>query len=173
MLNPFYTHRPFLINELEKLKNKSTVKILEFGVGDGSSEIIHEYASNNKNFYIEAYETDISWLNEMKRKYQLENYNFTYIESWDWLFENHTFDENYDLVFIDQAPWEARIQTLNLISPKSKVSILHDYDFYNHSITNDIYATGEGTFFSKYNENYLIESNHDQLPPTAIFRNKL
>lgn len=170
MNNPYYTHQPYLIQELEKLKDLPNVKILEFGVGDGSSAIFHEYALKYKNLQINAYETDGNWLNNMRDKYHLDNYIFNDVENWIDFLISDNFNDECDLIFIDQAPWEARIQTLDLIKNKSKVIILHDYDFYNHGLTSRIYDIGEGTFFEKYNDAFTLENHYNELPPTLIFR---
>lgn len=171
-MNPFYTHRPYLIEELEKLKDKPNVKIIEFGVGEGSSLIFNEYAKKYSNLQIEAYETDKEWMDSMEIKYKLENYNFHFINDWNSLLVPENFQDQYDLVFIDQAPWEARIASLNLIKEKSQVIILHDYDYYNHTITNHIYDVGENTFFEKYNDTFNLINHHQTLPPTLVFNKK-
>ena len=42
------------------------------------------------------------------------------------------FSKKYDLVFVDQAPWSARIDTIDFLTDKNtSVFILHDYDQYN------------------------------------------
>jgi hypothetical protein len=54
-MNPYYTHRPYLISELNKLiesKQSSDISILELGVGDGSSQIFNEFAKNYRNISI-------------------------------------------------------------------------------------------------------------------------
>ena len=168
----YYTHRPFLIKELEQLKNLPKVKILEFGVGDGSSLIFNEYASKYKHFNIQAYETDTNWLINMREKYQLNNYIFQSVENWESFLCSENFDNDYDLVFIDQAPWEARIQTLDLLAENARVTILHDYDFFNKGITPNIYEVGNNTFFEKYNEKFIMENYHETLPPTLVFKRK-
>lgn len=173
MNNVFYTHRKYLIEELEKLKNNKSVHILEFGVGDGSSLIMNDYASKYPNFKIESYETDEEWFKEMKSIYSLPNYKFNYINEWDNLLKPENFNDHYDLIFIDQAPWEARTATLELLKHKSNVIILHDYDFFNKGFyDSDIYNYGKEGVFSKYLDIFNIVGHHELLPPTLVMNLK-
>jgi hypothetical protein len=168
MTHPFYTHRQYLIQELEKLITTPKVKILEFGVGDGSSLILNDYARTYKNFNVDAYETDNEWLTTMKDKYELDNYKFHNTKHWDDLLIPENFTDRYDLIFIDQAPWEARIQTLELVGPRSNVCILHDYDFFNKGKTSNIYSVGDDSFFYKYNDLFKMNNHYEYLPPTLV-----
>jgi hypothetical protein len=170
MYHPYYTHRPHLINSLNSLDKKKEINILEFGVGDGSSLIFNEFASKNKNFNIKAFETDKSWLDETKSKYELENYKFNYINNWDELLTENSFNKEYDLIFIDQSPWESRIKTLDLLINKSNISILHDYDYYNKGLIEDIFDVSEKSFFGKYlSKNISAQGFNEELPPTLVF----
>ncbi len=170
MNHPYYTHRKYLIDSLNSLSKKDEINILEFGVGEGSSLVFNEFALKNKNFNITAFETDHSWLNETKNKYELDNYKFNYVNNWDELLIPENFNSEYDLVFVDQAPWEARIKTIDLLIEKSKIIILHDYDFYNKGVIEDIFDVGKDSFFGKYlSENISSQGFNEELPPTLIF----
>jgi len=178
MTDPYYTHRPFLEEELIKLsKKKKKIKILEFGVGHGSSYLMKEFATKYKNFNINAYENDANWLHSMKCEYESDNYIFNKVESWDILLKLKNFKSKYDLVFIDQSPWEARIQTLDLLRSKASVFIIHDYDYYNHDIfkagkITNIYELENGNFFKKYEDDFDITNHYETLPPTLVMRRK-
>ena len=170
MYHPYYTHRKYLINNLNLLSKKDQVNILEFGVGEGSSSILNDFASKNKNFNIEAFETDHLWLNETKNKYELDNYKFNHVNDWNELLVGENFNNEYDLIFVDQSPWEARIKTIDLLINKSTVTILHDYDFYNKGIVENIFDVGYNSFFGKYlSKNILSEGFNEELPPTLVF----
>jgi phospholipid N-methyltransferase len=173
MKNDFYTHREFLERELSKLNYKNKIKCLEFGTGDGSALIFSKFAKLYKNIEIKAYETNKEWLEITYQKYKLENYTFNFIENWDSFLENQNFDEIYDLVFVDQSPWEARIKTIDKLRNNAKIIILHDYDYYNKNIITDIYSVGEGSFFHKrYGEYFNFVCESEILPPTLIMYNK-
>jgi hypothetical protein len=171
-MNAYYTHREFLIRELDKLDYNNEVNILEFGTGDGSAEILFEYAKKYPNLKIKAFDNNIDWLTSMKERYELPNYSFEFVSDWNSMLDSYNFLNKYDLLFIDQAPWEARILTLNKLGENSSVVIIHDYDYYNKEITSQIYSVGVGSFFEKYNNKFTLEGNHSMLPPTLILTNK-
>jgi cellulose biosynthesis protein BcsQ len=170
MSHQYYTHRKYLTDALNSLDKNKKINILEFGVGDGSSFVFNEFASKNKNFNIKAFETDKSWFEETKSKYELDNYEFIHINDWNELLVQNKFKDEYDLIFIDQSPWESRIKTLDLLINQSSILILHDYDFYNKGLIEDIFDTGENSFFGKYlSENISVKGFFEQLPPTLVF----
>lgn len=74
------------------------------------------------------------------------------------------------MIFIDQSPWESRIKTLDLLINKSNITILHDYDYYNKGLIENIFDVGDDSFFGKYlSKNISSEGFSDELPPTLIF----
>lgn len=174
MNNPYYTHRKFLTQELNRLISTPRKKfILELGVGDGSSEIFHEFAKNNSHIQILGLETDYSWAKSMQLKYELSNYKILYINNWfDELYQWFIsfFDVKFDLIFVDQSPWEARIDAINKLYNKFDTLILHDYDYYNPP--EHKYEVGEKSFFEKYMSHYNISAHYEELPPTLIMQSK-
>lgn len=172
MSNNYYTHRAYLERELLSFDFNKKIKCLEFGTGDGSGLIFNKIAAENKNIFIQSYETDSNWLNETASKYGLDNYKFNYINNWDQFLVEENFTDNYDLVFVDQTPWEARIKTIDLLINKAKIIILHDYDFYNKGIIDDIYDIGEDSFFSRYiSKGRKMIGYSELLPPTLVISN--
>jgi hypothetical protein len=172
-MSAYYTHREYLKQELNKLDYEKKLICLEFGTGDGSGLIFKEYTDKYPNLTVISYETDYEWLEKCKNKYQNENYIFNYISSWDDLLISDNLNNTYDLVFVDQSPWEARIQTIDFIKNKSKIVILHDYDFYNKGVCDDIFSVNEKSFFyTKYNDDFLFDCHYSMLPPTLIMKNK-
>ena len=175
MNNPYYTHRPYLQKELDllipKIDNKK-INILELGVGDGSSELFHKFAQLSNNISIIGIETDIQWANQIKTKYSLNNYEIKWIKTWDIDIYKNINNKFYDLVFIDQSPWEARIEALDYLSDTNAftTAILHDYDYYNSTINK--YDIGSNSFFSKYLDQYELYAYYQELPPTLIFKNR-
>lgn len=173
-MNAYYTHRDYLRKELENLEysSKKTIKCLEFGTGDGSAKIFHEFAKTYSNLSIKAFDSDSSWVSKTESTYKLINYSFHHVKSWDELLNHANFNDNYyDLVFVDQAPWEARIKTINFIKDKSKTIILHDYDFYNAGKCEDAYSINEQSFFYQYNSDFEMFSYFELSPPTLVMKN--
>lgn len=172
-MNSYYTHREYLRKELSKLDYSKPVTCLEFGTGEGSAVIFKEFTDKYPNLKVLSYESDSYWLSLIKDKYESANYNFFSVDSWQNFLEGFKFENFYDLVFVDQAPWEARILSIDFIKSFSKVIILHDYDYFNKGVCEDIYSTAKGSFFySKYSKHFLFETYYSELPPTLVMTNK-
>ena len=169
--NPYYTHAKYLKSELELLDYSKPVRCLEFGAGHGSSPIFKRFAEENANLVVDSYEGDPTWFNKVSREYSLQNYRFHYVPSWDDLFSSYPRLE-YNLVFVDQTPWEARIQTIDWLRESVKIFILHDYCYYNKGVIDDINSVGPGSFFyDKYAGDFVLDAKTDLYPPTLILRN--
>jgi hypothetical protein len=55
-----------------------------------------------------------------------------FIDDWNQFFEQDPlglYNNKYDLIFIDQAPWEARELTLLKLNQNTDYLIIHDSDF--------------------------------------------
>lgn len=175
MNNPYYTHRPYLQQELDLLIpeiDKKKINILELGVGDGSSELFHKFAQLSENISIIGIETNLIWANKIKQKYQLNNYDIRHIESWNIDIYQIINNKFYDLIFIDQSPWSARIESLDYFTKINGFStaILHDYDFYNSAKYK--YSYDNNSYFVKYLNNYNLIGYYSNLPPTLIIKRK-
>jgi hypothetical protein len=171
-MNPYYTHQKYLTKELERLDYSNPVIALEFGVGDGSSSVFKSFAKRFPNLWVEAYETELVWVRDMATKYTVDNYRFHHVDTWDGFLDTHLFDKVYDLVFVDQSPWEARIKTIDTLKNKTKVFVLHDYDYYNKGVINDLYCVASGSFFGdRYGDDFILQGNNEY-PGTLIMRNK-
>jgi hypothetical protein len=178
-MNPYSTHSQVLKKELEEISNsKGVSRILEFGCGDGSSSIFSSFADSQnqagKRVIISSFESDKEWLDKTKKKYELENYNFNFVDWTSLDFESTFSSQLYDLVFIDQSPWEARIKTLEYFSEKgtAKTIILHDYDYYNKGVCGDILSIRDDSFFKKWRNDYLLFSYSSELPPTLVMKDR-
>ena len=172
-MSDYYTHRKYLKKELENLNKNIKTNCLELGTGEGSALIFEEYAKTNENLKISSYDTDFFWLNKTSEKYSLKNYIFTYINDWDSFLNKNIFEDKYDLIFIDQAPWEARIKSIDFLKDRSKVIILHDFDYFNIGICENIYSVKEDSFFyKKYGKDFELIASCEELPPTLVMKNK-
>ena len=173
-MDAYATHQEYTKKELESLKGKKIV--LELGVGNGSSPLMYNFCKNNPKARVISFETEQSWFNSMFEKYgEQENYVFNLIENWDDL-SNHLPKGTYDLVFVDQAPWAARIDSINLLKDRTKTFILHDYDYYNQNQEvpcNNIYINDETSWLGQnYSNEFILEDNFEILPPTLVMRKK-
>tara|TARA_Y100000004_G_C8805500_1_gene365306 strand:+ start:121 stop:672 length:552 start_codon:yes stop_codon:yes gene_type:complete len=174
----YCTHQKYTSEELDKLGDNAVV--LELGVGNGSSPLMYEFCKNNPNCIVQSFETDASWFEQMFDKYgDLPNYVFNLIETWDDL-KDHVTEEKYDFTFVDQSPWMARIESIDLLKEKCDLFILHDYDFFNKSDNpwvkspcDNIYVSDDTSWLGqKYLGDFNLEDNYEILPPTLIMRKK-
>ncbi len=167
------SHKKYLTEELEKLDYSKLVHVLEFGTGDGSAAILRAFAKRNPNLRIDSYEDDLNWFHKTSGKYPADNYHFHQVESWDSFFGKAVLNESYDLVFIDSSPWDTRIQAIEAVKDSAKVIILHDYDWFNKGVIEDIYSTGKGSFYdTKYGKDFTMQGYFEIFPGTLIMRKK-
>lgn len=177
-MNAYYTHQETLIKILDSLDYSKPVHCLEFGSGDGSSSIFHSYAQSKENFVVDCYEHDASWLESMKSKYQLPNYTFNVVD-WGTITYDNLKEKHYDLIFVDQGDWDARIETIDNLQDNAEYIILHDYCYYNGfgagmipSENMDYNSVGENSFFHKYSEKFDLISEVKLFPPTLVMKLK-
>lgn len=177
MTNPYYTHRKYLQQELYSLSQialSKPINILELGVGDGSSELLHNFAKQNSTATILGLESDTIWSSLIQNKYELPNYKIKHINNWDVeTYKKIIMNQFYDLVFIDQSPWSARIESLEYLSANHQFEtvILHDYDYYNTE--DNKYCYDHRSFFKDYCLKYTLNGYFEILPPTLIIKNKI
>lgn len=176
----YCTHQKYTQNELNNLSPNAYV--LELGVGNGSSPLMYEFCKNNPESTVISFETDDIWFEKMRENYgDLPNYIFKLIDNWD-NFKNYLDDSilKYDLVFVDQSPWEARISSIDLLKNKTNIFILHDYDYYNQDVhgwvetpCNNICINDETSWLGKkYSNEFILEDNYEVLPPTLVMKRK-
>lgn len=166
-MSEYITHQKYLLKELNNLPDKAI--ILELGIGEGSSPLMHDFCKNNPNSKVYAFESDKIWIDKIKPKYSLENYIFNYIEDWDNLM-NYINQEKINLVFVDQAPWEARITSINLLKNISEIFIVHDYDYYNIGYPSLRINNDQSWWGQNYSKEFILEDNYEILPPTLIMK---
>ena len=132
--NPYYTHQPYFIEILKQ----TTGNILECGCGDGSTRMIKEHIKET-NRKLVSLESNMQWLTKYI-KLADNNHKLHYVPAsnddnnetgnvWvDFIHKNQLND--FEIVFLDQSPWLARIACLNYFLDKAKIIIIHDFDYY-------------------------------------------
>ena len=168
MKNPYNTHEEILKSELSLIINDNA-KILEFGTGEGSAPIFNNHAKLNSSHKIIAYESDIIFYNNTKAKYELSNYTFVNADA-----PTETDETVYDLIFIDQAPWKARIDSLNVFKDYAKTIIVHDYDFFNEGY-HDCSVEENSWWYDTYGKEFKLKgfskpSVNPWWPPTLVMK---
>jgi hypothetical protein len=177
-MNAYYTHQDTLNKILESFDYSTPIHCLEFGSGDGSSSVFHTFAQSNPNLTVDCFEHEESWLTSMSEKYKLDNYNFNVVD-WSTMNYDDLKIKNYDLIFVDQGDWDARLVTIDEMKNNAKYIILHDYCYYNgfgpgmvHSPDMDFNNVGEGSFFHKYSIDFEVTGVTELFPPTLILKSK-
>lgn len=143
--NDWATHQPVLY----EMATRTTGAIIEFGCGYNSTEMLHEICKATNRTLI-SIDDDSDWLKRFMDMYKGDGYEednsgwhkFYYVPgklnvvhdpiALHWVqFLNDFFllqTMDFELAFIDQSPWQARIETINRIKDKVKFIILHDCD---------------------------------------------
>jgi hypothetical protein len=122
--NAYYTHQPVLLAALRA----SSGPVLELGVGEGSTQIIHDYCMKYKRPVVSV-ESDKGWL---KRYTHLANayHEFFHIESWETFYADVT-KQHWGLAFIDQDSsdgFKNRAESFRRLRDHTDYIVLHDCD---------------------------------------------
>jgi len=167
-MNDYATHQPVL----REMLNRTTGSILELGSGDYSTPLIHELTEGRKVLTVDD---SLEWLN----KYiglQTENHKFICVEDrrFQEFYDND--DEQWNVVFIDNGAWSARVKAIIKYKDVADYIILHDCDYMaGHGLLG---ITGSGSHrnyssvFRYWNE-YLIKNSTPWNPPTLLASNKM
>lgn len=133
--NVYTTHQPFL--EAYVLETSGT--ILEFGTGYGSTALLTHLLKDTSRVLI-SIEDNLSWLTQMKQLYpESERHHYIYLEPkedgshWQEFLASYTPPKDLSLVFVDQAPWVARLWTLKRFESLADYVIVHDVDYFPHN----------------------------------------
>lgn len=137
--DPYATHQPVLY----EMALRTTGPIIEFGCGNGSTDLLHELCKKDGRLLI-SIDDDAEWLNQFSQKYADDTWHkFFFVPGktkennddptrWINFLEthHHITTMNFDLCFIDQNPWLARVETIKKMIQVSKYIILHDFNYY-------------------------------------------
>lgn len=138
--DPYQTHQPVLY----EMAMRTDGPIIEFGCGYGSTDLLHELCRKNKRLLI-SLDDDAEWLNRFKEKYREDSewHRFFFVSgkpfkesdsAQHWIDFMNTCDllqtGYFDICFIDQHPWQARVETVKFMKDKAKFFVLHDCDYF-------------------------------------------
>lgn len=142
--NPYATHQPILY----KIARMTTGPIVEFGCGEGSTDMLHALCKATGRLLI-SIDHDEEWLSRYSTKYLGDGYvednsgwhkfilvpkheGNTILKDWVLFLDQCSFlkDVNFDLCFVDQSPGPARTETILRLKNRAKYIILHDCDMY-------------------------------------------
>src|SRR5574343_182158 len=162
--DPYSTHQPVLYSAVKAVSNSIVV---EFGIGNGSTALLHDVCGENKNSLF-SYDNSEDWVNKFK-SFENEYHKLKYGADWNKTIEEVGLFGEIGLLFVDQAPWEARHQSIIELGNKANIIILHDADYFvKHFVA---YYNCYFTFF-KFYEPPKPGPYPESEPPTVIGTNK-
>ena len=142
--NTYATHQPVLC----EIAQRTTGPIIEFGCGEGSTDMLHSICKENQRLLISV-DHDEGWVNKYAQKYLGDGYlednsgwhkflvvpktqGNTLLEDWVAFLDQCDLlkTTDFDLCFVDQHPGPARTETILRLKNKAKYIILHDCDMF-------------------------------------------
>jgi hypothetical protein len=123
--DPYGTHKAFL----EYYTKNTTGDILEFGLGEVSTELLRRYISDDRKLV--SIDNDEDWIKSMKDQYPpKKNHIYMYTDDWKEKIAEMANKQKWSIVFIDQSPWEARMDAMNAFKDIADYVIVHDVDYF-------------------------------------------
>lgn len=176
--DPFATHQQFL----EFYVLKTSGNILEFGCGNGSTGLIRNLIKGTSRKLV-SFENNKEWYDKMIVEIPPnENHQYIFVKDWEETINNlPKIDWSNTLVFIDQAPWDARRITMEYFKDVAEYVLIHDVDYFNNNGIFGTYKMIPGQNIPEYD--YSDISNNWKLyyppkpwpaptgPPLLVFSN--
>lgn len=124
-LGDWHTHITLLASALFKQRPQS---ILEMGIGDYSTALIHAYVHNNPGTRAWSLENDFhdGWYSGLKWMDNGDNHHVVKVPDWDF---STWPNQHYDFIFIDQGPECDRIPALEWSRSHGDVVMIHDCNY--------------------------------------------
>jgi hypothetical protein len=118
-LSHWNSYLPLLWHALENTSGD----VIELGMGDGSTEKLHEYCKHNAR-PLTSYESDKQWFQKFER-FRTERHKIEWVgHNWEILYEAHR--EPIGVLFSDEAPGHMRKYNVSMFSLLAQVIIAHD-----------------------------------------------
>jgi hypothetical protein len=157
---PYASHQPILAAYAQQIKKG---RIIEYGVGDYSTGMLHEICKKNENTLI-SIDNNKQWLDKVATQYPgFHWHEYVFVSDYtDLLDIRHDFA--CDLAFIDGATWGTRLFCLGRTMSNVhgyKTVIVHDCDF----------IVGGHREYLPVMKNYYIEKR--VWPPTLVIGDKI
>lgn len=109
-------HRVFLWKAL----GATTGKVIELGMGKGSTKQLHDYCENRLLF---SYEYDFNFYKRFKN-IESPLHQLMWIENWNDLHVMH--EQGCDVLFVDHSPGERRKIDIAYYANKAQILVIHD-----------------------------------------------
>jgi hypothetical protein len=116
MMDPYGTHQRLLL----KAALMTSGPILELGVGEYSTPLLHEIALA-QNRALTSVDSDLNWIQKFGR-FENNQHHLLHVPNWDAFKPNSRFG----LAFIDHAPSERREIDIMRLAPLTDILVIHD-----------------------------------------------
>lgn len=110
------SYLPFLYEALEKTKSGT---VLEYGMGDGSTPILHDYCKAKKR-KLKSFDYDKQWAEKFANLASADHKIYV-VKDWD-----EAYDPDATVVFIDQSPGERRKIDIQKYATSNAIVVVHD-----------------------------------------------
>jgi hypothetical protein len=118
------THQPVLYATAQRCPGP----IAEFGCGHGSTPLLHEIAGT-RGLQLVSLEDDPDWMSVFRSKLETTWHTFRLVEDWEEELRRPEWEEHWGLIFLDNEPWEARVEAALRLRDRADYVIIHDSDY--------------------------------------------
>jgi len=131
LTDSYSTHQPVLFEAVMR----TTGPVVEFGCGYGSTPMLHELCkegeeSDGRNLL--SLESDPEYYVQFLHL-RSETHKLELVTDWPTV-AARVAQSDWDVAFIDNAPWEMRVIAVEALKDKARYVVLHDCDYFikNH-----------------------------------------
>ena len=143
-IDPMSTHSEFLEATIKfaltQVSGEEKLFLIEIGTGGKSSEIMRRVTEEKENVELTSFENDSKWIETYRTKFgphkRHEICQIGEIDDWERQITKKlkSIPTNSIIIsFIDSAPWESRVVSLNLLKDVSQIVLIHDVDYFPHN----------------------------------------
>jgi hypothetical protein len=122
-IHAWATHLRVLTVVMRELR---PLRILEVGTGNYSSSLFSAYLAGNPSASCKSVDNCPQWINGLKWL-ATPRHKFELVKEWNWAEINE--GGKWDLIFIDQAPEESRIPSIEFFIDHTTVLCQHDAQY--------------------------------------------
>lgn len=134
-LGDYGSHAPVLA----MVANLTTGPILELGMGDFSTPMLHLMCAGMGR-YLVSVDTDLHWMENFNH-WEAPDHKFVWAYEDDWnevlrhLRDEPTIPKFWDVVFVDHKPGEARVNSIEAFADRATYIVVHDTEEQDKHIT--------------------------------------
>ncbi|MBI9087014.1 MAG: hypothetical protein JEZ11_25695 [Desulfobacterales bacterium] len=124
--NNFATHQPVLYSAVQRSKGP----VAEFGCGYGSTPLLHKFCAEQGRPVV-TFESNAEWIDKIRAEFASDTHWFIEVEDWETIVRHPIVQQtDWGLLFVDQAPFEARLWTVKALGDLPAYFVIHDCDYF-------------------------------------------